>query len=209
MKYHIVIFAAILFLFSCQKEYHRNKYKIVGASFRFLEWQGKDSMGCEIVKPASSFSPDSNIGVAIKLMKEYYSDSTFARFWGIERLGIDGTKQQIKAITLKVITTDTTIEIGSFLIGKKEQSYLSQMPGYEGRITEEGCVYTEKFANIDSLIASYNRNDDGIIKGEYTLEQEILFWISDEGKNSLSQLGNMESANLKIALDSDIIVANR
>jgi len=93
----------ILISCSCDIKYHKNRYKITDIKVRLLEWNGRDSSGCTIVKEVDTLSGNSKLALAIKFEKEFCSDSSYIPLMAMGVEGLNEPLQKVKNIYFEVL----------------------------------------------------------------------------------------------------------
>lgn len=190
-------------LYSCEERHFiKNKYYIEKASIRFVDYLGKDSRGCALI---SDFSPEAQneyCGIALKLDKHFYSDSTIISStkpanWG---RGASGTEELIDSINIRLKNEQFELDITRLLEGSVDKNYIHPDSIVNSSAWSDrkfpcapepfgcSCVKTLLFDDINDLVNSYNSDDAGIdpnkiTKGE-ALHAELFFWMQ---KDSLMQ----------------------
>jgi len=204
MKYFKEICISLLVLmFSCDIKYYNNRYKITDVSIRLLEWKGKDNNNCTIVSEVDTLSATSKLALAIKFRKEYYSDSSFIPLSAMGKEGMQGSIQKMKSLSfIAILGNRQKINLTNYLKGEVENNYLTksnefQVVHFDTPYNLRDCVYTELFSNTDSLVSVFNLNNTSIL-----LDNEIIFWLSEESVKNLAKVKNLDKLVFKIEFET-------
>jgi hypothetical protein len=166
--------------------FFENRYRLVAIEARLITiLNDRDSLGCSILSEYSSINKG-QIGIAFKLKKQYYSDSTIERGLNTTMaIGIDGTKEKIKK--LKVMLFDSlsqkSYEITNLLYGdstiigiSEESASIDYRKSYP--ITDNGCVVSPYFGSINNFVNMFNSNNKSLLGSELLTNNESLFLLN-------------------------------
>ncbi len=202
----VLISLIALFLQSC---YQDNHYSVSDASMRLVDYIGRDSCNCSIVKDFSLDRNNELCALGITFQKEFYSDKT--KLGASLPKGTKGAEISLRSIQFSEYNEslmssfygDSSLSQSSFL------SY-SQLPNNvtlsQNSSMDCACLNSNFFVSLSHLMESYNRNDKSVV-GEINLTQEFYFWIPK--KRLLSTLAKSEKLELAFVFSDGSTIKKR
>lgn len=199
----IVLFS-IFFLFlqnSCQRDYKKNKFIITSINVRVVDVVDTNKSKCIVLDDFDLKRENKYIGIGLSFQKEYVSDSTERRLFGVYHQGLDGLVNNIKYLSLS-LDLDKNLnnfeDIMPFTSGNKFfPDYYNNFYFNKLGTDSNGCVENLNVDNLDTLKMLFNTNNKKVT-GEY-LKNEVLLWC--EKKHFLEIIKSHENSEFIFILE--------